>query len=157
MLRDMESELRHRQVPRARSLLHQVRIAMKATEATILAAGPEPEVIGGPAVVPAQSELGIFDSTRSVSQGQKSSVLIEKKPANQAQEKEPAVPISEAYKLLKANPGASWESIESVRRQLVQRASPASVVGEQRLRLQQDAERINAAYKAIASDRIGTR
>ena len=69
----------------------------------------------------------------------------------------PVISLSDAYKTLKATPGSSWESIELTRRQLVQRASPAVATDEQRQQLQRDAEDINAAYKVIALDRIGSR
>ena len=69
----------------------------------------------------------------------------------------PVMSLSDAYKALKATPGSSWESIELTRRQLVQRASPAVATDEQRQQLQRDAEDINAAYKVIALDRIGSR
>ena len=157
VLSDMELELRHRQVPRARRLLHQVRIAMKAAAGTVQSTVLQPEAIGDPVIIPIQSELEIFNQARSISREIKPAVLVEEKTGSQAREEDPVVLISEAYKVLKVNPGASWESIELARRQLVQRASPSLVVGEQRLRLQQDAERINAAYRVIALDKIGYR
>lgn len=69
----------------------------------------------------------------------------------------PVISPSDAYKALKATPGSSWESIELTRRQLVERASPAVAIYEMRQQLQRDAERINAAYRVIALDRLRSR
>lgn len=154
VLRNLEAELEHRQVPRARSLLASVRTAMKATDTTVPSAAPGPISEDRPSAMPTQPELGLFKPMRSASPEIPPPSPIGSKQASQSREEGPVIPLSEAYRLLKANPGSSWESIEQVRRQLVQRASPAVAPKEQQLRLQEEANRINAAYKAIVVERM---
>ena len=66
--------------------------------------------------------------------------------------------LSEAYKTLQANPSSSWESIEMLRRQLVQPSHPrwlekvAAVRCEQII---QEARRVNTAYGMVARARCG--
>lgn len=155
VLRNLEAELEHRQVPRARSLLASVRTAMKATDATVPSAalGP-PAAADRPSAMQTQPELGLFNPVRSAPPVIKSPVPIGSKQASQSREEGPLIPLSEAYRLLKANPGSTWESIELARQQLVQRASPAVAPTEQQRRLQEEANRINAAYKAIVVARL---
>ena len=53
------------------------------------------------------------------------------------------MPVDDAYKLLKATPSSTWESIEQTRRELVQQASPARVSAmnaEKRAQLQAEAK-----------------
>jgi len=151
VLRNLETELEHRQVPRARSLLDSVRAAMKATDATVPSAAPGAAAADRPSAMPTQPELGLSKPVPSAPPEIKVAAPVELNPARQFQEEGSIVPLSEAYRLLKANPGSSWESIELVRRQLVQRASPAIAPTEQQVHLQEEANRINAAYKAIVS------
>lgn len=149
VLRSLEAELEHRQVPRARSLMASVRTAMKAVGATASFVAPGPAAADGPSAVSTQPELGLFNPVRSAPPEIKPSASAELKQASKPQEEGSVIPVSEAYRLLKANPGSSWESIELVRQQLVQRASPAVAPTEQKARLQEEANRINVAYKAI--------
>lgn len=154
VLRNLEAELEHRQVPRARSLLALVRTAMKATDATVPSAAPGPAVADRPSAMQTQPELGLFNPVHSAPPETSPPPPIGSKQASQAREEGPAIPLSDAYRLLKANPGSSWESIELVRQQLVQRASPAVAPTEQQVRLQEEANRINAAYRAIVVARV---
>lgn len=154
VLRNLEAELEHRQVPRARSLLASVRSAMKATDATVPSAAPEPAATDHPSTMPTQPELVLFNPVRSPPPEITPPGPIGSKQAGQSREEGPVIPLSEAYRLLKANPGSSWESIELVRQQLVQRASPVVASTEQQLRLQEEANRINAAYKVIVAARV---
>lgn len=149
VLRGLEYELRHRQVPRARSLLVKVRAAIKAvstTEIGVAASPPRPEP-------PRQGESDLFEAEHKPKSEEPAKV---KAPAWAAGEV-PVISLSDAYKALKATPGSSWEAIELTRRQLVQRASPVVAIDGKRQQLQRDADNINTAYKVIALDRIGSR
>jgi DnaJ-domain-containing protein 1 len=69
----------------------------------------------------------------------------------------PLMPVEDAYKLLRATPTSTWESIEQTRRQLVQQASPSRTVGliaEKRAQFQAAARRINAAYETLFQHRL---
>lgn len=154
VLRDLEYELRHRQVPRARSLMVKVRAAIKVLS-------------------PAKIEVAVSSKSSSVSARAGGDLFEpgsvgspEQKPLGspaklQSQESlggdVPRMSLAEAYKMLKAAPGDSWESIELARRRLVQRASPALAAGEQDGRHQSAADSVNAAYKLIAMDRTKLR
>lgn len=153
VLRNLESELQHRQVPRARSLLTSVQKAMKEMNASVLADPPEPTAVDRPPTATTRPMAGLFNPVCSVQPEIKSPAPVEAMKANQTREEGAVVPLSEAYRLLKANPGSSWASIEMLRRQLVQEASPAVAPREQRLRLQEEANRINLAYRTIAHAR----
>ena len=153
VLRDLEYELRHRQVPRARSLLVKVRAAIKAvptTEISVAAMPHMPESAG---------HVGgdLFEAKHVPRQEPKSEEVAKVKSPAWAAREIPVISLSDAYKTLKATPGSSWESIELTRRQLVQRASPAVAIDDKRQQLQRDAENINSAYQVIALDRIGSR
>ena len=63
------------------------------------------------------------------------------------------MPVEDAYKLLKATAGSTWESIEQTRRQLVQQAHPSRVKSlspERRASALAEARRVNAAYEALS-------
>jgi hypothetical protein len=58
----------------------------------------------------------------------------------------------DAYKVLKASPTSTWESIEQTRRHLVQQAHPehmAMLSPERRTQVQQEARRANEAYAVL--------
>lgn len=152
-LRDLEYELRHRQVPRARGLLVKVRAAIKAVPTTgiSVAAPPHRSEPQG------QGEGDLFEVEHVPRQEPKPEEPAEVKSPAWAAGEIPVISLSDAYKTLKATPGSSWESIELTRRQLVQRASPVVAIDEKRQQLQRDAERINGAYRVIALDRLGFR
>lgn len=154
VLKNLEAELEHRQVPRARSLLASVRNTMKATDVTVPSASVASEATDRLSAMPAQPKLGLLNPARSVPLEITSPEPIGSRQASQSRGELPAMAISEAYRLLEAGPSSSWESIELVRQQLVQRASPAVATAEQQHRLQEEANRINAAYKAILVARL---
>lgn len=153
VLRDLEYELRHRQVPRARSLLVKVRATIKSAPTTEIgvAAAPHlpesPEYVGG----------DLFEVEHVACQQSKSEEPVQVKSSAWAARESSIMSLSDAYKALKATPGSSWESIELTRRQLVQRASPAVAIDDKRQQLQRDAENINSAYQVIALDRVRSR
>lgn len=154
-LKNLEAELEFRQVPRARSLLASVRTVINATHAMVPSdAELGPAVADRSSATLTQPEQGLFNSARSAPPEITRPASIGSKQASQSREDGPPIPLSEAYRLLKANPGSSWDSIELVRQQLVQRASPAVATREQQARLQEESNRINAAYKAIVVARV---
>lgn len=130
-----------------------VRAAIKAvptTEISVAASPPRPEP-------PRQGGSDLFEAEHMPRQEPKSEEPAKVKSPAWATGEIPVISLSDAYKVLKATPGSSWESIELTRRQLVQLASPVVASDEKRQQLQCDAEKINAAYKVIALDRIGSR
>lgn len=152
VLRDLEYELRHRQVPRARSLLVKIRAAIKAVPTTEISVAATPDLPESPGHV----GCDLFGAKHVPRQEPKSEDVAKVKSPAWASREILVISLSDAYKALKATPGSSWESIELTRRQLVQRASPVVATDEQRQQLQRDAEDVNAAYKVIALDRIGS-
>lgn len=66
------------------------------------------------------------------------------------------MPVEDAYKLLKATAGSTWESIEQTRRQMVQQSHPARLKSMSPERLAQalaDAKQVNAAYVTLSRAR----
>jgi curved DNA-binding protein CbpA len=66
------------------------------------------------------------------------------------------MPVEEAYKILKATPGATWESIEQARRTLVNQLHPSRLKvlsAENRAQALAEAKRINTAYAALSQTR----
>jgi curved DNA-binding protein CbpA len=66
------------------------------------------------------------------------------------------MPLEEAYKVLKATPGATWNSIEQTRRTLVNQLHPSRwkpLSTEKRAQALAEAKRINAAYAALSQTR----
>jgi len=66
------------------------------------------------------------------------------------------MPVEDAYKLLKATAGSTWESIEQTRRQMVQQSHPARLKSMSPERLAQvlaDAKQVNAAYVTLSQAR----
>lgn len=71
-------------------------------------------------------------------------------------EQTPLVTLSEAYKLLRATPSSSWESIELLRRELVHQSHPQSLKSmsaDLRKQSFENARRVNAAYALLSRDR----
>jgi len=62
--------------------------------------------------------------------------------------------VDDAYRLLKATPTSTWESIEQTRRQMVQQAHPsrvASLSPKKQTLARVKASRVNAAYIRLAT------
>lgn len=153
ILRDLEYELRHRQVPRARSLLVKIRATIKAVPTTEIGDAVTPHLPESPGHVGGD----LFEVEHVPRQEPKSEQPAQVKSPAWAAREIPVMSLSDACKTLKTTPGSSWESIELTRRQLVQLASPVLAAGEKRKGLQSNAEKINAAYRVIAQDRIRSR
>lgn len=176
-LQALEDELKHRNVPRAVALLDKVQRALRAAKPT--SKPPEaPEPAPNPTGSGANPQGALWGEepkrapktvvVTKVSQPAKPP--LEAVPAQQPI-KPPAPPVQptkpvevvppmsadEAYKVLKATPGSTWEAIEQTRRQLVQLAHPEKVAGlspERRAQVQADAKRANAAYAVLLQVRI---
>ncbi len=176
VLRQLEGELKHRQVPRAVNLLTQVQAALldgsKADTATgntvppralSTAVAPPP-----PVASPRQPELWPLPGSAKAALGPTATptpapastgnvppplrTTTEAKPA-------PAVSPDAAYLLLKATPSTPWESVEKTRRQLVDAAHPsrlAALTPEKRAQTQDVARRANAAYAVLHALRTTT-
>ena len=68
------------------------------------------------------------------------------------------MPVDEAYKMLKATPASTWDSIEQIRRLLIQQSHPsrvASLSAARRAQVQAEAKRVNAAYAVLGNARAG--
>ncbi len=64
--------------------------------------------------------------------------------------------LDDAYKVLKATPDSTWESIEQTRRLLVQASHPEKlrhVPESKRVQALSEASRVNAAYAALSQAR----
>ncbi len=157
VLKQLENELQYRQVPRAVALLTEVQGAMYSGSPTRPAAPvapstspttmplfspiPQPEPVARP-VVPSAAQPG--------------PPLIAPVPPKPPAPSSMAIPLEDAYKLLKATPASAWESIEQTRRLLVQQAHPSRVAplsAEKRVEARTDAARVNAAYLRLSAAR----
>ena len=178
ILRELENELQYRQTPRAHALLEKVQAAMAATGAftrelssrapttpapsppaplkqpNVWGEAPSSEVpgVGTPPVPPVASALPP-QVLRPASPARPADPPSVSKPAAPIT---PTMPIEDAYKLLKATAGSTWESIEQTRRQLVQQAHPSrvrSIGSERRAQHEAEARRVNAAYAVLSKQR----
>lgn len=69
----------------------------------------------------------------------------------------PPLSVEDAYKVLKATPGSTWEAIEHTRRQVVQQSNPDVLTllrEEARTLLIEQAQRANSAYEVLRLARI---
>jgi DnaJ-domain-containing protein 1 len=165
VLKQLEFELQYRQVPRAVALLAEVQAAMyglspapaPATAAEAPAAptapSPQPSLWDNPSPpasrprAPAPTVLATPTAARPV---------IAPAPATIATPPVPVMPLEDAYKLLKATPGSTWESIEQTRRLLVRASHPEKFRGASEGKRSQalaEASRVNAAYAMLSRAR----
>jgi hypothetical protein len=168
VLKLLEHELQHRQVPRAVALRAEVQAAMfggaVAPQApTVPAASPARRPIpisshsdmwGRPAALPVVSPPA---SVRTVAPAAKPP---EPSPTVKAPALPPTMLLEDACSILKTIPGATWESIEQARRALVQQSHPSrwkTLSSEKRAQALAETERVNAAYAALAQARCGVR
>ena len=166
VLKQLENELQYRQVPRAVALLAEVQAAIHG---------------GAPATTPAtvstssrvQAPAPITGSQRSSLWGRSSEPPVVAPPLRtvplvakslgpplptKPEISTPVIPLEDAYKVLKATPGVTWESIEQTRRMLVQLSHPSqskSISTERRTLALVEARRVNAAYAALSQARCG--
>ena len=161
VLKQLERELQYRQVPRALSLLAEVQAALYGGT---LAKSPSA------AAVPEETKLASA-SFKQLGPGLQSVISSTSPPAPNVQPRpalatsalpKPLAPLSttvtmeEAYKLLRAMPASTWESIEQTRRLLVQQSHPsrvASLSAERGAEVRTEATRVNAAYLRLSAAR----
>ena len=159
VLKQLESELRYRQVPRAIALLAEVQAALYAASGgTRQIAQPQPASprvpvsageSGIPVAVPTQPPLWVTppvaprdDEGKQGGQAPAASApqhhstapksdkpFTKVSAATEPPLEAPLVTLADAYKLFKATSSSTWESIEQTRRQAVQASSPARVSG----------------------------
>ena len=163
VLKQLENELQYRQVPRAVALLAEVQAAMyggaAAQQLPAVQAPPpgrstepapvsqQPALWGSPEALPVVAPRAIWPPEPPP--------VIKALPASA-----PAMPLEEAHKILKATPGATWESIEQMRRTLAQQSHPSrwkNLTANERAQTLTEAERVNAAYAALSQARCGRR
>jgi hypothetical protein len=139
-LRRLETELTFRQVPRAVSLLLKVRKVIGGGE--VRANDKQQDLFGNEALIPPPT----------LSRAPKHSSEPPAFPAVPGNSFPPALAVSmsdieNAYKTLRVTRAATWETIETSRRQIVDRAHPDAVSrleARKREALRQEASRANA-------------
>lgn len=173
-LQSLEDELKHRNVPRAVGLMDKVQRALRAAKSpyasesaatpTISSASPKDTIFNEE---PSRTEKTATTKKESPQEESLSVVAPTEFPTKPSTPTTPpvkqveAAPLmepDEAYKVLKASPTSTWEAIEHIRRQLVQRSHPDMVVGlspEHRVQVQADAKRANAAHAVLLKLRAG--
>lgn len=172
VLKQLESELQYRQVPLAVALLAEVQAVMyggAVTPEVPAASAPPPVRVPAPAPVPQKPGLWVDPAiplvaapplvmpVRTVTPAAQ---LPERPPAAKPASPTPAMPLDDAYKVLKATPGATWESIEQTRRMLVQQSHPSrwkTLSAEKRAQTLAEARQVNAAYASLSAARCGER
>ena len=171
LLKQLEHELQYRQVPRAVALLAEVQAAMYGEAAAQQSVGmPAPPPARAPAPVPQQPGLWECPATPPVVAPPPTAPVRTVTPAvpppepppatKKPSSSTPAMPLDDAYKVLKATPGATWDSIEQTRRTLVQQSHPSrwkALNVEKRAQVLAEANRVNAAYAALSQARCGGR
>lgn len=159
VLKQLEHELQYRQVPRAVALLAEVQAAM--SEAQLVAPATMPPN-STPALTPKQPSLWERPATPTDAPHQAESVKAPAPPTTlkTPQAAQPFMPLDDAYKLLRATAGSTWESIEQTRRQLVQQSHPARLKAmspEKQTQTLAEANRVNSAYLTLSQSRCGGR
>lgn len=166
VLKRLEHELKYRQVPRAVALLAEVRAAMYGLSPT-----PAPDTNApAPPRAPAP-QPSLRDTQPPVARHAAPSPPVVDVPAapqpvaaaalaTPATAPVPAIPLEDAYKLLKATSGSTWESIEQTRRLLVEASHPErlrSLPEGKRTQALAEAKRVNDAYAALSLARCAGR
>lgn len=174
VLRQLENELQYRQVPRALALLEKVQVAMAASgdvqikqtsraptvppatprQPDLWGRAPVPEVV--PVTLPPASSVVAAPPPLAPSPTPPIRPADTPVAVRSTAPPVPTMPLEDAYKLLKATAGSTWESIEQTRRQLVEQAHPSrlkSCIPERRASALAEARRVNAAYAALSQAR----
>ena len=172
VLKQLENELQYRQIPRAVALLAEVQAAMYggAVEPEVPTA-PAPPPARAPAPAPVSHQPDLWGRpaappvvaappaapVRTVTHAGKP---LKAAPVTGPPASSPSMPLDDDYKVLKATPGATWESIEQTRRTLVQQSHPSrwkTLSAEKLTQTLTEAKRVNAAYAALSQARCGGR
>lgn len=166
MLKQLEHELRYRQVPRAIALLTKVQAALhdktavpqEPTESAIFSRraaelnSQQPELWGLPATPHDVSPpVPVRTVTRAVSPP-------EPQPVDASPAPSPYISLEEAYKILNATRGTAWQAIEQTRHTLVNQSHPSRLKAlsvEKRAQALAEAKRVNAAYATLSQTRCG--
>lgn len=173
VLKQLEDELQYRQVPRAIALLVEVQAAMyggtPAAPQVATVPAPPPARPPEPTPVSQQPDLWRLPAAPPVVAAPPAAPFRTVTPAAKppqpasvakASASSPAMPLDDAYKILKASPNATWESLEQARRTLVQQSHPSrwkTMSAERRAQALAEAKRVNAAYAALSHARCGGR
>jgi len=157
-LKQLEHELQYRQVPRAVALLAEVQAAMSGAATAAPAPAPQQtglwERLATPVAGPVAAPTARPRPTEPIKAPAPGAATKTLQPAY------PPIPVEDAYKLLKATAGSTWELIEQTRRQLVLQSHPArlkSMSPERQAQVIAEAKRVNAAYVTLSQVRCGGR
>jgi DnaJ-domain-containing protein 1 len=145
-MQTLESELTHRQVPRAVALLAQVRRVLNGKNV--------PEAA---ATKPLPAQPGLFAEVPSDTPKVQAAPKDNLKPEPAAKAGLPAMTVEEAYKILRVTAATSWSDIEQARRQLVQKAHPDNLSllsSEKREATRALARLANAAYHVLHRSKL---
>lgn len=173
VLRQLENELQHRQVPRAVALLDQVQVAMKRVASSALSraqdelplepsaapapVGPPPERPAPAVVASAPVALPMLPSVPQQVRPQAVPPVAAPAPTDRVERAPiPALSLDDACKLLKVTLAAPWQEVELSRRKLVLLSHPRHVVGmtpERQEAVRDEARRVNAAYAVLSASR----
>lgn len=168
VLKQLEHELQYRQVPRALALLAEVQAAMyglspaPAPTSAIKSPAPPPATAPQPSLwdAPAPAARPAAPTPPAVAASVALRPAVAGAPARPATPPSPVMPLDDAYKLLKATPGSTWEFIEQTRRLLVQASHPEKARTLPEARRSQalaEAKRVNEAYAALSLARCAER
>lgn len=165
VLRQLEHELKYRQVPRAVSLLGEVQAvlygalpspppaAVRTMPTTSTTPAGQPGLWDRPTQQPAPAIVPPVAPERSSVRALPVPPAV--KPAALPLI---AVPVEDAYKVFKATSGSTWESIEQTRRLLMQQCHPErlrAMTPERRSSALEGARWVNAAYATLSRVRCG--
>jgi hypothetical protein len=140
----LKTELQFRNVPRATALLAKVKAALSGDTSLIPTAQPGLFAAGVQPEPPPPQQAATVILPRPIP-----------RPAEKMPEV-PAMPLDEAYKLLRVTAGRPWDEVEQARVRIVQRSHPDALEGlsaEKRAAALSEAKRANAAYAALAKER----
>lgn len=170
VLRNLQAELQHRNVPRALGLLEQV----EAVLASLRSPGPDA------AAVAKQSEQGtqpdLWGRRQGTSAPEKLTLPpMQIQPTNESAGHDPneaarpmarpsemgaggpTITVEDAYRLLRVAATSKWETVELARRTIVQAAHPdaiAKLPSDRQEQLKRAAKRANAAYLVLLAGRL---
>lgn len=155
VLLQLQDELKHRQVPRAVTLLAQVQRSIRALSVPASdTTAPPPSPAPPPTPTPQPRDALTLDPRGPGAQLSLGEMGGESPPTIRTVQA--PLSMAEACKILKVAPTAEWGEIELARRELVQRASPLIAPGksaEERAAQLVEVRRINHAYASIFDHR----
>jgi hypothetical protein len=170
LLKQLENELRYRQVPRAVALLTEVQAAMNGAKSVgtlppVAVPSPrapqphQPELWISPSTPPTPAVLPVAPAIVRTPASIQAAPSPSPPPAAQLRQRAaPTLTVDDACKVLKTTLGATWESIEQTRRLLVQQSSPlrtSTMRADRRAQAIADAKRANEAYAVLSAQRVG--